>query len=751
MESTTTIDAFPARPDVIASDSVRERFHAVDGMRALAVVSLAFYELVKAFPALFHGASAAAAARQSVHGFDLLALLAGFALAYPAFAVSRQDGAAAFDLGRFAIKRIVRVLPAYATVVALTLLVPVIAHRIGFAQLAGPSGTFPDWRDVIAALGTTSAVPLGNDAIWGAGAIARCYVALPLLLVLWLRFPIGVWLVAIAAATADLMVPSAHALGAGALTGFTLGVIAADLRARGNPLQRFGLPLFAAAAVAGFFANATFGEFAGSAGSGAPAGYVENPMWQVAFFGLLAAAGSSALVERAFGGALFAFLSSASFGIALVAEPVIVFIVRATSASLSAPIAALNAFLMAVAVGIALWAAVDRWFADGPARGLAAERLGRALAVLLRPLHADRIVLRPAGARAALPVDSSDAPAAGFYAPPPRPEATDVASVKRRIGSADDLAAEIRATKHRLAERSAALFSEPEPEKPKPVFKKPGFHGPGFSNAKPAAASLASASPSASTPAIADTAQRADTTQRADTPSTTSDAPVADAAAPDARSLSTPPEHEETAKPASPVERAYEAARAAEEPPPPKPTPRPTGPPKIAVHLQSSTKVPVEQTTEKTDVAESSVLETPPLVPQAAQSPPPVPPREPTPEAEHESTAPSARTAPIAESDLPSLDIPHISLDRAPLDAQKFMAALDTLPTGDGSFDSSAAREFTDQTLGERPVVLDLPTAPTERDGVDEAVELEERDEPPKPEPPRRVNLTLRPDRPIQP
>ncbi len=103
------------------------------------------------------------------------------------------------------------------------------------------------------------------------------------------------------------------------------------------------------------------------------------------------------------------------------------------------------------------------------------------------------------------PVDAEIAQAhveVAFYAPPPRPDAGELAIVSTRTGSAEDLAAEILATKKRLSERSAAFFAEPvsvalpaEPEKPG-FYRKPKAIAaqPSLSSARePAPASLAEA------------------------------------------------------------------------------------------------------------------------------------------------------------------------------------------------------------------------------------------------------------------
>ncbi|GAC1302140.1 MAG: hypothetical protein NVSMB19_11120 [Vulcanimicrobiaceae bacterium] len=468
----TCIDEIVVREAVPSSETVRERFGALDGLRALAILAMLAYEIVRLTPALVaRNAFAATAAFDASQGFTLLLVISGFALAYPAIVACTENGGAYLDVGRFAVKRLLRIYPAYGLALVLAIVVPPLAMRYGLPALAGGTQAIaPDaWRNVFFA-----GDGLGNDGFRALGIIARCYIAFPFLLLLWARapkfFPLAIVLASVLDAATAL-----HGLGIGALVPFALGIVAADVRAQSLPAFRFGLPLALIAGVAAL----RFGPgLAALADAHAPGALRVDPLWSIALFGIVVAIGALHPLERMLSVSPLRFLGAASFAISLVAVPVSAFAIRQLQLQFGPATAAANALVASLVIGVALYQLIDRSFADGPLRREVAGRFGPPLDALLVRVRAHRVLLgkMPVAVEAELASASASAQQAAFYAPPPRPDAADLAIVSTRTGSAEDLAADILATKQRLSERSVALFAEPVALAAPVEYERPGFY-----------------------------------------------------------------------------------------------------------------------------------------------------------------------------------------------------------------------------------------------------------------------------------
>ncbi len=452
-----------------SSDVVRERFGDADGLRALAILAVVVYEAIAAAAPqrlLIHPALARIASDAS-QGLTLFFVLSGFTLAYPALAATRQDGRAFLDIGRYAIKRILRIYPAYLALLALTMILPDLALRYGLPALATQAGHFS--AHTFERNAFFAGDGLGNDGFRALAIVARWYLLFPLLLLLWTRSP---WIFAglgVLATLFDFTTP-AHGWYLGALIPFMLGIVAAEIRVQHHRFERFSL-LFALGAAAFAVLLEPFLKFLPG-----PAAFPNtlrvDPFWSLALFGLVAGAATFRIVERILSLTVLRILGAASFAISLVVVPVTSFAVRQSSSAFGPLAAAVNAGALALLIGYVWWQVVDRWFAEGPLRRDLAELLGPWVDRVLHLVRGDRVILGPPPPPPE-PEKYDDKLMGGFYAPPPRALPADLAVVSKKSGTAEELAAEILETKKRLSERSAQILSEPKSEA---AFEKPGFY-----------------------------------------------------------------------------------------------------------------------------------------------------------------------------------------------------------------------------------------------------------------------------------
>lgn len=461
------MDEIVVREAVPSTETVRERFGTIDGLRAVAILSLIAYEIVRLAPHLVaNNPFAAEAAYDGSQGFTLFAIISGFALAYPAIVAATENGSAYLDIGRFIFKRILRIYPAYLLALVLTVIIPPLALRYGLPALAGGSRTISTgafWSNVFFA-----GDGLGNDGFRALGIFARAYIVFPFLILLWARgrkfFPLVLALAAILDSATAL-----HGIGIGMLVPFGLGIVAAEVRAQNLPAYRFGIPL---ALLMGFLATKFGHGLADLANAHAPGALRIDPLWSIALFGVVVAVGALHPLERVLSFPLVRLLGVTAFSISLVFIPVSRFVMRQISGPFGISSAALDALVASLIVGFTLYQFIDRTFAEGALRRETAGKVGPLLDKPLALVRAHRIVL----GEAPLPLEAEltqPHAAVAFYAPPPRPDAADLAVVSTRTGSAEDLAAEILATKKRLSERSAAFFAEPIAL---PAPEKPGFY-----------------------------------------------------------------------------------------------------------------------------------------------------------------------------------------------------------------------------------------------------------------------------------
>jgi peptidoglycan/LPS O-acetylase OafA/YrhL len=436
-------------------DRDRQYFGFVDGLRALAMLALAGYELVRLLPQAGLRPELLRASQSGANALALFFVISGFVLAHPALNQLRHKRRFDLDPTVYAFKRAARVLPTYLTVLALLVLVPLASRYYGVNALAGPVPPLESLlrQAVFAGDG------LGNDGMWTLGVTVRLYLLFPLLLVLWTRSRLAFVGLALLAAGADALTP-AHGWALGALVPFMLGIVAADALVSEHWLGKFAFVFAVAAAITGFVVDPFLALLPGPAG--APVPFPENPFWAIAFAALVLCAGRARLFEQALEFAPLRLLGKMSYAISLTVVPAVTFTVRQLATS-PAPSIALSGFASTLVCGFALWQIVDRWFADPKPR----SRAGRALGSFLdrggrsprkrvhvladgdppKPITRSTVVsLRqlPEGPKALLECTADEG------AP----------LVTMRSGLQSDLAAEILEVRHRLAEHAATRFAD---------------------------------------------------------------------------------------------------------------------------------------------------------------------------------------------------------------------------------------------------------------------------------------------------
>lgn len=350
------------------TDDRGERLGYIDGLRAVAVL------LVMLFHARVHtpGVPLGHIFLEGTHGVDLFFVLSGFCLAAPTLRKLRSQGTARFDVGAFAAKRFLRIVPPYAVAVLGFATVGMYALQHGYALPAGMRPHF-DWSDVAAELVFFDRTNQHlNQSFWSLAIEFRWYFVFPMMLALWAARPRALFTI-IAALVLTSELTRATSTDVGVLPAFLLGIVAAQVRIDNHPVARFA-PLI------------------GLGGLGAALllerGYhfpvQTNFGWHLVAFAIVVAAGHEPWLQRILAQRWITNIGVASYSIYLVHEP----IVSATVASLAPRIGFTLAMLAAISLGLLggtfMWAIVERPIMDRNvvttfARGTAGW-FGRALA-----------------------------------------------------------------------------------------------------------------------------------------------------------------------------------------------------------------------------------------------------------------------------------------------------------------------------------------------------------------------------------
>ena len=397
-------EAVPCRVQNDARPKPRHRIDYVDGLRAVAVFTvlvshIALHAPLSGMP--YH------ALMEGAHGVDLFFVISGFCLAFPTLAKIRASRAdVAFDVTDFGAKRLVRIIPPFYIATAVLLAFVILPHLAMHRTL--PDG-LPSARSLGASLlFLDDNVQLLNGSFWTLMVEFRWYFVFPFMLWLWIVSP-RAFLAAGIASIVLYHLTRARGLDFGTLPGFMLGIVAADVQLAGvrtagfgPQLRRWAWALIVPAALAGiaYERGATIPGF-----NRADVAFAYQPTilgWQIACFALVVAAGASATIGALLSLRALVVTGIASYGIYLVHEPVIAFVV----AHVHGVTGQVFAGAAALAAGFMFWSLAEIPFTTGPLRAplLAALRplVARGLAmcgirgtIMLSPMpHVHRIETR---------------------------------------------------------------------------------------------------------------------------------------------------------------------------------------------------------------------------------------------------------------------------------------------------------------------------------------------------------------------
>ena len=315
--------ALPRGPDTIS----RHRIAYIDGLRAVAVL------IVVASHAIAHSAIGAV-------GVELFFVISGFCLSFPTLAKLYERGAAELDLHRYAARRVVRIVPPYWIAIAVlfvaALFIPDL-HRV--------SG----WQVLQQALFDDHKVDYLTGTFWTLPIEFRWYFFFPVALLLWRRYRMTFFTVAITATLIGFIM-STITFDLILLPGFMLGIVAAHIAVNGHRLSRWALPAFGAFLLATCAATRS----------------LTAPLWHLAVFVpaleammflFVVGAGSSLWLNRFLSAKWLTAVGLASYSIYLVHLPVSDLAIRRGGNPILAS-------LLGIAIGFAFWYAAERPFVE---------------------------------------------------------------------------------------------------------------------------------------------------------------------------------------------------------------------------------------------------------------------------------------------------------------------------------------------------------------------------------------------------
>jgi peptidoglycan/LPS O-acetylase OafA/YrhL len=318
------------------------RIKHIDGLRALAVISVLLYHSTKSLPN-------AAWFFEGRHGVDLFFVISGFCLAYPVLNNIAKSGVSILDVPSFFAKRVVRIVPPYyAAILAFVALTAVLlALRV----------PLPDTMRAISPLDIVKQffffdynTNFSNGSFWTLAVEARWYLLFPFVLWLWVNKRMAFWLAAAMSFSlyhftrigGTEFSPIPAGIDFATLPAFMLGIFAADLHVRGDSRARYALWLLPVLLLPTILVHH-------------PGHVAQDTLdWQLISVCALIAVGHYQGLARIFAWAPLALIGVASYSIYLYHEPVIAALESALHVTW--PVAALASLI----VGMIAWYAIER-------------------------------------------------------------------------------------------------------------------------------------------------------------------------------------------------------------------------------------------------------------------------------------------------------------------------------------------------------------------------------------------------------
>src|SRR5579863_4286793 len=228
---------------------LRQRIAYIDGLRAVAVLSVVIHHTAKYNPSLAIG-TLRHVLLEGAHGVDLFFVLSGFCLSYPTLAALRSTGTGRFDAVRYWARRLVRILPPFWIALAVFAIGATTLSVAGYVPpppaWVAPSSVLDALRQALLLDPTTV---WANGSFWSLAIELRWYFVLPALLALWIRAP-RAFLAAGVASFAAFHFTRLAAWDFATLPAFMLGIVAADVHLRSKDAWRWAAPAFVASLAA---------------------------------------------------------------------------------------------------------------------------------------------------------------------------------------------------------------------------------------------------------------------------------------------------------------------------------------------------------------------------------------------------------------------------------------------------------------------------------------------------------------------
>ena len=346
-----------------ASNPASERLEWLDGLRALAVLSVLVDHLIVNTPRLYGQANLssfnpASIWREGSHGVDLFFVISGFCLALPSMRKLAAGGTAGFDVARFYAKRLARILPPYWAAIGLFALGILALPALG---LPLPLSISPrvNAADILRqALFIDRDTRFANASFWSLAVEMRWYFVFPLALWCWIRAP-RLFTTILFGSAFGYMFTRTHNLDQGTLPGFLFGIIAADLAVRRAAAMRT-VVLVGFAAIVFALLTQSVSTMPDVEGIERAAFWMQtNVGWQAAAFALVLAVARHGALRCIFSWRPLVAVGTASYSIYLVHEPVIG-TVATLLAPFSLPISLTLSAAVAIFAGFGFWAVVER-------------------------------------------------------------------------------------------------------------------------------------------------------------------------------------------------------------------------------------------------------------------------------------------------------------------------------------------------------------------------------------------------------
>lgn len=364
-------DATTAGAAAAPASTAPQHLAYMDGLRGIAILLVVACHGGKYTMDLHQGWSYHAVA-EGAHGVDLFFVISGFCLAYPILRKRFETGVVKFDVLQFFCRRVIRIVPVYWVAFLALLVVSLIVVARG-GEVPWPTVKMPtSFGNGVAQLFFLNSATNLSGSFWTLAVEFRWYLMFPIVMWLYMRWPLTIYALMIAAPAIYWFTP-VERLDFATLPGFLLGVIAADLAVRGSRMNRFAPALFVLAVLASLLLEPKVHL----------AYIVQNQIWwQVAAFFLVLAGVANATFQRVLAHPALAWIGMAAYSIYLYHDPVEAWYAYSGGQNLILSIVA------GVLIGALGWLLIERYV-------LARATRDRLVAAIERPLRA-LLHLRPA-------------------------------------------------------------------------------------------------------------------------------------------------------------------------------------------------------------------------------------------------------------------------------------------------------------------------------------------------------------------